>query len=242
MGVVFPGVVGGFEHRVGGAGPDAVVAGVEVEGFGSAFADADGGGGFVGVGEPVEVGELDGAGVVGEEAQCAAGFDGGELGGVAEDPDDGAAFAGVVGEPVQVAGAGHAGFVDQDEVAGLEHEPRIVGSPGRGGVVGVAELVQVLGPAAQLGAEDLGGGGGRGERDDPSTGGPPGLGDGLSAPWSCPRPAGPMPTTRRRGSVVNPVTSARCPGSRVTPWRSSKAVISSRTRCWLRAWVVGWAA
>lgn len=62
----------------------AVVAEVEVEGFGPAFADANGGGGFVGVDEAVEVGELDGSGVVGEETKHAAGFDGGELGGVAE--------------------------------------------------------------------------------------------------------------------------------------------------------------
>jgi hypothetical protein len=52
-----------------------VVGAVEVEGFGSAFADPEGGGGFVGVGEPVQVGELDRSSVVGEEPEHAARFD-----------------------------------------------------------------------------------------------------------------------------------------------------------------------
>ncbi len=97
-----PRLVSEFEHRVCRPGVWAVVGAVEVQCFGSGFAEAEGGGGFVGV---------------------------------AEQPDDGAAFAGVVREPVQVAGAGHPGFVDQDEVARFEDEPRILGSPGWGGVV-----------------------------------------------------------------------------------------------------------
>ena len=58
---------------------DAVVGAVEVERVGSAFADADGDGGFVGVGAAVQVGELDGSGVVGQQAEDVAGYDGGEL-------------------------------------------------------------------------------------------------------------------------------------------------------------------
>jgi hypothetical protein len=102
---------------------------------------------------------LDGAGVVGEEAECAAGFDGAELGGVTEQSDDCAAFACVVGEPVELAGAGHACF-DGQQVAGVEDVPGVV-SGSRvmefAGRVGVAELVQVLGAAAEFLAENLGG-------------------------------------------------------------------------------------
>ena len=64
----------------------------------------------------MQIGELDGAGVGGDEPQGAAGFDGGQLGGVADEPDDGPAFAGVAGDPVQDAGSRHAGLVGQDEV------------------------------------------------------------------------------------------------------------------------------
>ena len=178
-GVGGPGVVGGFAHGLVRTVAHAVAVEVVVEGLGSAVAQAEGGGGFVGVGEAVQVGELDGADVVGQQAQRAAGFDGGELGGVTEEADDGAAFAGVGGEPVEVAGAGHAGFVDEDEVAGVEHEPLVRRAAAGSGVVGVAELVQVLRAAAELRAEDVGRGGGRCEGDDAAAGGAPGLGDGL---------------------------------------------------------------
>ncbi len=83
------------------------------------------------------------------------------LGRVAEEADDGAAFAGVGGEPVQVPGAGHAGLVDEDQVAWLEREPRVSAAqpePASWCAWSVVELVQVLRSAAELVAEDLGGG------------------------------------------------------------------------------------
>ena len=123
--VGFPGGERLVEELVPCSGSDPVVGGVELDALGAAVADREGGLCFVGVVEAVQVGELDGVGVVGEEAQGAAGLDRGELGGVAEEPDQGTAVAGIAGEPVEVAGAGHAGFVDEDQVAGLELEPLI---------------------------------------------------------------------------------------------------------------------
>jgi hypothetical protein len=128
-------------------------------------------------GEAVQVGELDGVGVMGDEAQGAAGFDGGELGGVAEEPDEGASFAGIGGDPVQEAGAGHAGFVDRDEVTGVKDEPVVAGPTLDAGVC-VVEHVQILGSTTKLRAEDLGGNCRRSERH-----GPPSGSSDLTLPW-----------------------------------------------------------
>ena len=121
--------------------------------------------------------ELDGPDVVDQEAECSAGFDRGQLGGVTEEPDDGAAFACVAHEPVEPAGSGHPCFVDEDQVSGLQREPRILECAVGG--VGVLELVQVLRAAAELGGEDLGGCGRGRQRYDAAARRTPCLGDCL---------------------------------------------------------------
>jgi len=67
--------------------------------------------------EPVECGQAGGGEVVGEEAQRAARFDGGQLVRVPNECDRGAAGGGELREPVQTEGAGHPGFVDEQDVA-----------------------------------------------------------------------------------------------------------------------------
>ena len=93
-GVDRPGVVCDFAHGLVRTVVDSVVVEVVVKGFGSPVAEAQGGGGFVGVGEAVQVGELDSADVMSQEPQRAAGLDRGELGRVTEKADHGAAFSG----------------------------------------------------------------------------------------------------------------------------------------------------
>ena len=51
-----PGLVAVFEHGLAAAGGNPVAGEVEVEGLGAAVAQLQGGGGFVGVGEPVQAG------------------------------------------------------------------------------------------------------------------------------------------------------------------------------------------
>ena len=88
-----PGLVAVLEHGLAAAGGNPVAGEVEVEGLGAAVAQLQGGSGFVGVGEPVQAGELDGPDVVDQETERSAGLDSRQLGGVTEKPYDGAAFA-----------------------------------------------------------------------------------------------------------------------------------------------------
>ena len=68
---------------------------------------------------------------------------------------------------------GHAGLVDQDDVPGVEVEPRIpalaLGLVQEVATGLVQELVQVLRPQVELGPEDLRGLGAGGERHQPAT-------------------------------------------------------------------------
>ncbi len=134
------------------------------------------GSGFVVVGEAVQVGEFDGADVVGDEPQGAAGLDGAELPRVAEQPDLRTGAPCVREEFVEAQGAGHAGLVDEEDVAAAQ---RVPGVRGMWSLEFVQELVHVLRPAAEFGAEDFGRLRRGGQRDDSSTGGFPGLAGGA---------------------------------------------------------------
>ena len=84
--VVLPAVVGGLGHGVAGSGPDPVMAGVPADRGAVAGAQLEGGGGFGGVAEPVQDGQLGSAGLGCDQAQRAAGLDGRELPVIAEQP------------------------------------------------------------------------------------------------------------------------------------------------------------
>ena len=70
--------------------------------------------------EPHDLIEHGGSGHAGQLPEQPAGFDGIELHRVTDEPDNGAGFARDVGQGVQVFGAGHAGLIDQQHVAGTD--------------------------------------------------------------------------------------------------------------------------
>ena len=147
--VAMPGGVRLLQQRLGRAPDDPIVRGVEVQRGAIALAQLPGRGGLLRGGEAVQFGEFDGADLGGQQPQRAAGLDRGELPVVAEQPHGGAVAFGERAEGVEVAGAGQAGFVDQDHVAGSDVEER--GGPGAVGGVGlvvgevlVDELVEVF--------------------------------------------------------------------------------------------------
>ena len=111
-------------------------------------------GSFVGVGEAVQRGQLDCAGVGGQQSECAAGLDRGQLGGVAEQPDHRTGGLGVGDEPVEVAGAGHPGLVHHDHITGPQRVAVCWATSVAGGVV-VQVLVQVVRRTAKVCGEDL---------------------------------------------------------------------------------------
>ena len=188
---------------------DAAAVGVERDRRRVAVAQREGGGCFgvveaaVGVAEAVDFAEGDGADLVGDVAQDAAGGDRGELPVVADEPHLAAAGGDVVDRGRQIGGGGHAGLVDQDEGLGVD----LLHPRGRSAVVGVPhELGQGVGadllptraprpaaagpwpspPAPRVaglgvdgGAEFLGCDRGRGEADDGAAGVLPGAGEDL---------------------------------------------------------------
>jgi hypothetical protein len=102
-----------------GGGPitymNTAVVEVEVECLGFAFAEGEGCCRFGGVGEPVQLGELQGAMRVCDVAKDAAGADRSELLIITNQPDtrtpiDGELHGGVEGQSV-----GHAGFIDDHQ-------------------------------------------------------------------------------------------------------------------------------
>ena len=81
---------------------------------------------FPGVGEAPDVGEFGGFGVLGDQAEGAAGVGRGELGVVADEEELRAGGVGGAGEGGEFHGAGHGGFVDDDELVGAEVPPVVV--------------------------------------------------------------------------------------------------------------------
>ncbi len=82
---------------------------------GVAVADQEGGGGFVGVGEAVQLGEPDRPVGVLEVGEDAAGADRGELLVVADQAHPPAVSQGVADGGVEGGGVGHPGLVDQQQ-------------------------------------------------------------------------------------------------------------------------------
>ena len=63
---------------------------------------------------------MDGADFGGDELEGSAGADGLELSVVTDEANEGASVAGVGGDRGEVARGGHTGFVDEDDVAGVD--------------------------------------------------------------------------------------------------------------------------
>ncbi|GAA1580277.1 hypothetical protein GCM10009789_37610 [Kribbella sancticallisti] len=93
-----------------------VVVVVGVDGGEVSGAEGEAGVAFPRGGEAPDVGEFGGLRVAGDEAEGAAGVGGGELGVVADEEEFGAGGVGGAGECGQFHGAGHGGFVDDDEL------------------------------------------------------------------------------------------------------------------------------
>ena len=109
----------GREGIVGGSGEVAdmntAVIKVEVECFGFAFAEGECGCCFGGVGEAVQLGQVQGAVGVGDVAEDAAGADRGELLIITDQPDTRPAAESELNCGVEGEGVGHAGFVDDQQ-------------------------------------------------------------------------------------------------------------------------------
>ena len=112
--VLPPGVDDGGEVVVEGAGVDGAVLAVVVDDGGVTFAESEGGVGFPGVGEAVELVEFDGEPGGAEFVEHAASADGVELVGVADECEPPSESVCVVDELVKVRGVEHSGFVDHD--------------------------------------------------------------------------------------------------------------------------------
>jgi hypothetical protein len=115
---------------------DPVPVPVEVDRPDVAGADLEGGGGFVGVGEPVQPGEPDRLVRRVEVGEDAARADGAELPVVADQAHSPAPAQGVVDGGVEGEGVGHPGLVDQqqrlraDLVGPLRQRVMLVDGPG----------------------------------------------------------------------------------------------------------------
>jgi hypothetical protein len=135
---------------------------VGVDGGEVSAAQREAGVAFPGVGEAPDVGEF-GVGVSRDEAEGAAGVGRGELSVVSDKQQFGAGRVGGAGECGEFQGAGHGGFVDDDELVLVEVPPILVGSQGCelcdeslvtepaarmvgvfGGVLGLEDLVAAL--------------------------------------------------------------------------------------------------
>jgi len=166
----------GVEHALSRTAVQAVALLIVVNAAGVPVAQAQSGGG---VGEAAQLGELDRADIVHEEAKRAAGLDGTQLVRIADQPDLHPCRAGVVEQGVQAQCPGHAGLVDQHHVPATQLEECVMMPTASSRRVGelVEILVQVLGPQIQVVGEDLGGGrGGRGITRRPTASVPPGAG------------------------------------------------------------------
>ena len=106
----------GRDHLLLGAAPDPPVRVVDRDDVRVAHAQPDRGGALPGVGEPVDLGQLDRAGVAHQQLEHAAGPDRGELLVVAGIEQLGAGGGDDRGDSIEVLGGAHAGLVDHDQV------------------------------------------------------------------------------------------------------------------------------
>ena len=152
-----PSVEGLSVHSSGGAAVETSVAVVDVGDGGVASAEAEGGGTFPVVREPVDSVEFNSTAGVGEVFEHAASADCGELQGVADEDNSPGSVVGEGGEAMELVGGDHPGFVDDDgRPAG-----QIVGVGGWSiGRVFEEKLVDCVGGRSGLGGEDFGGDGG----------------------------------------------------------------------------------
>ena len=174
--VVAPGV----EDLVGQGGlvpdVDAPAVQVEAERLGHSLAQRQGGGAFGGVGEPHELGQVQGAVGGADVAQDTAGADCGELLVVADQPDGPAPVGDEADQPVQGDGVGHPCFVDHDESCGADPA-----GPLGGALRVVVQVPENLGHGVRgcvdRLAEYRGRSGRGGQADDLPTAGGPGGGE-----------------------------------------------------------------
>ena len=120
----------GRDHLLLGAAPDPPVRVVDRDHVRVAHAQPDRGGALPGVGEPVDLGQLDRAGVAHQQLEHAPGPDRGELLVVAGVEQLGAGGGDDRGDAVEVVGGAHAGLVDHDQVLGAQpvtHPALLVG-------------------------------------------------------------------------------------------------------------------
>ena len=139
--------------------------------------------GLPGAGEPADLGQFGGAEFGGEPAEPASGFDGPELGGIADGQDPGRA-CGLL-DQCEVGGADLAGLVDDELVGGAD----VDGMPEPVGVAAFAEEPgDVVGLGQAFGGHDPGGVFAEGQADQPAAGqgvpyrGGRGDGPGLACP------------------------------------------------------------
>ena len=137
LAVVAPGGVGGIGHGFSVTIMDAIVCQVGVDDWCAAVSQLQGCGLLPGVGEAVNVDQLGGiVAVVDQQAEHTTGVDGLELGIVTDQQHLRPRLLSCLRDPVQGEGAGEGGFVDDDELPGLEG--------GAGVLVGGPPLRRVL--------------------------------------------------------------------------------------------------
>jgi hypothetical protein len=157
-------------HRLGwvvGNGQAAALMLEEDVGVHVAVAQRGEGADLLGVDLAAVAGELDGAEALADGAEGAAGLDLGKLTGVADADELAVGRGGVLGEPLVLAGADHAGLVDQEHGTGREGLASLEVGEQAGGVEGADAgllLERAGGEVGGRGAEDLVAG--RGERID----------------------------------------------------------------------------
>ena len=120
----------GRDHLLLGAAPDPPVRVVDRDHVRVAHPQPDRGGALPGVGEPVDLGQLDGVGVAHQQLEHASGPDRGELFVVAGVEQLRAGGGDDRGDAVEVVGGAHPGLVDHDQVLGaqpLTHPALLVG-------------------------------------------------------------------------------------------------------------------
>ena len=95
------------------------------------LAEGEAGVAFPVVGEAPDIGQSGCCGGLGDEAECAAGVCCAELGVVSDEEEFCSGFVGFAGQGGEFHGAGHGGFVDDDELV-LPESPAVVFGPGAG--------------------------------------------------------------------------------------------------------------
>ena len=137
----------GRDHLLLGPATDPPVGVVDRDDVRVAHPQPDRGGALPGVGEPVDLGQLDRARVAHQQLEHAAGLDRGELFVVAGVEHLGAGGGDDRGDPIEVLGRAHAGLVDHDQVLRAQwvaHTALLVGAEQAQELPGVQRVEPVL--------------------------------------------------------------------------------------------------